>query len=279
MQLAGTNYIQPDPDTLAKCELVGQSLFSATNLPLTCREMLATAAEMSLGVPINERDQNQRTMINCIRETLTTVGILLKDRLETLKAGVDDDRSVAVARAADADDVRLELDTAQQLLNEHVRLHSAAEKQLQTARERHQKVQDQRSSFEGNLLALALEKDVCEAGCRILDGDDAAASSKVGDTWLQQQITAMQKVAREIKLDESLIVSMPLMAKKRLCERSALDNMAAQMLKEALEKRIHQLHSLLAEPAQDEVVSGEHVQDFQLECWRQKKCALQKRVL
>lgn len=88
-----------------------------------------------------------------------------------------------------------------------------------------------RSVGEAELLAAELECEVCETGCAFL--------SKGGE--VQFDAAELQRVAAKLKLEESLVLMLPCMARKTFGERTALEQMASNLLSEAIGRHAAEL--------------------------------------
>ncbi|CAK0898753.1 unnamed protein product [Prorocentrum cordatum] len=234
------------PEVMEGCSSVAAALRADAGLPAPCRAMLAAGVEVSLGIPHEERDGNQAQVVDFIGESLARI----EAELAATCRAVEDQTAVQRREAeAAVQEASARVDEAAQaaaasaaaLAERRAELEGAAAEAGAAAAEC-ERAEAARSGGEANLLAAELEREVCEAGYALLTRGHGQPAGELAGR-LEEQVRATQKVCAKLGLEESLVLMLPSTARKPLAERNALDNMAAKLAAEALEKHVAELRT------------------------------------
>jgi len=230
----------PSPE---KCGDIAAALRSASSLPEACRLMLVAGLEWSLAVPGSKRDSNQVAIVSFIGEVLARRKAELATCRECFEANVTCAQTLAdehaeVVRKAE-EDVNRELGLA----NAKRAIFDEDDGQEKQACDLHSAAENARSASEANLLAVDLERDLCQAGCKLVK--TGAESGEIKTVGLTESIGMIQQLATKLGLEQSLVLTLQFIAKKPMDEWSMLERAAATMIDETLAKHMVELESKL----------------------------------
>eukprot|EP00927_Polykrikos_kofoidii_P066001 TRINITY_DN6167_c0_g1_i5.p1 TRINITY_DN6167_c0_g1~~TRINITY_DN6167_c0_g1_i5.p1 ORF type:complete len:1819 (+),score=447.55 TRINITY_DN6167_c0_g1_i5:156-5612(+) len=225
------------------CLPVVAAVASAPGLPPACQEMLGVAVEMSLAVPPIARDKRQVTIVGFIDETLRDVEAALATELAAAEDAEAKEAAVNGASRAERERVALlrveeakrSVVCARELLQIRLSSCDAAAERAEDASVWFKTADRARSTVDAELLATGLEREVCERGCVMLrEGDSAGAKNTVASS---KAVAEVHRFCKQIGLEDTLTLMLPVVVRKAPGERSSLDNAAAKMLLDALQKR------------------------------------------
>lgn len=238
----------------AKCEVIATALGKATNLPQACREMLAAGAEMSLGISCCRRDSRQAKFAGLIGEALGSIEASLAAQVRAAEVA---SRPEVAAAAAALEGATSQVAVAKACLLEATEALSHSRAELKAAEDKAraaalaaEQAEAARSYGEGDLLAYALERDLCQAGSTMLLTGGCLQASTSSSPTAEVNVAALQKVASKLGLEDSLLITLPIVVQKPLGSRSLLDRAAAEMLAAALSKHAAALEERLGNGGQ-----------------------------
>lgn len=205
--------------------------------------MLVASLEWSLGIPASKRDANQIAIVSFIGEVLARRDAEIATRIECFEADVSCVQHAADEHAESHRKVESEFLEELRFVKEKRSVFDEEDKQRQQARDLADAAENARSQCEADLLAVDLERDLCQAANRLVK--TGADSNDFNTQKLTEVIAMMQKVATKLGLEQSLVLTLPFMAKKAMHEWSMLERTAAKMIEEGFAKNLVELQGQL----------------------------------